>query len=151
MKITSNRIPLWNRKTFIKSLAGTAALMPAAKGLSVPENSIYTQYKIKSTDAAYLKEKYGLTPIKGEPDTYDFFIGEKRYRYGFLSHISLFGLKFDTKERHRVITSHSNSDTTLQAVKIEGEWRFPRGSLFPRDFPIHDIEWKVDGKGDMNA
>lgn len=140
------------RKSFIRSLVGTSVLIPAAKGLSVSENSIYnTVYKIKPRDAAYLKEKYGLTPIEGKPDTYDFFIGGKRYRYGFLSHISLFGLKFDMKERHRIITSHSNSATIIQAVKIEGEWRFPDGSLFPRDFPIHDFEHKVDGKGDMNA
>lgn len=128
------------RKSFLKSLAGTAVLIPSANGLSVSENSISnTGYKIKSIDAAYLKEKYGLTPVEGKPDTYDFFIGGKRYRYGFLSHISMFGLNFDTKERHRIITSHSNSATTLQAVKIEGEWRYPYGSLFPRDFPIHEF------------
>ena len=140
------------RKSFLKSLVGTAVLIPAANGLSVPENSICNSvYKIKPIDAAYLKEKYGLTPIEGEPDTYDFFIGGKRYRYGFMSHISVFGLKIDTKERHRIITSHSNSATTLQAVRIEGKWQFPMGSLFPRDFPIHEIEWKVDGKGDVKG
>ena len=136
------------RKSFIKALFATSVVPQVTPGLAVSENSICnTVYKIKPIDAAYLKEKYGLTPIEGEPDTYDFFIGGKRYRYGFLSHISMIGLKFDTKERHRIITSHSNSATTLQAVKIEGEWRFPYGSLFPRDFPIYDFEHKVDGKG----
>jgi hypothetical protein len=140
------------RNSFIKALIATSVVPQVSSGLSVSEKPIYDiEKEINSVDAAYLIEKYGLTPIEGEPDTYDFYIGEKRYRYGFLSFIDLWGMKFATKERHRIITCHSAKGTTLQAVRIEGKWQFPVGSIFPRDFPIHDFERKVDGKGDMNA
>lgn len=140
------------RKSFIKALFATSVVPQVFPELSVSEKPICDIEKaINSVDAAYLMEKYGLTPVEGEPGSYDFYIGEKRYRYGFLSFIDLWGMKFATKERHRTITCHSAKGTTLQAVRIEGKWQFPMGSLFPRDFPIYDFEHKVDGKGDMNA
>lgn len=134
------------RKSFIKALIATSVMPQVTPGLAVSEKPICDMEKeINSVDTAYLMEKYGLTPTEGEPDTYDFYIGEKRYRYGFMSFIDLWGMKFATKERHRIITCHSTKGTTLQAVRIEGKWQFPVDSLFPRDFPIYDFEHKVDG------
>lgn len=140
------------RNSFIKALIAASVVPQVSSGLSVSEKPICDiEKEINSVDAAYLMEKYGLTPIEGKPGTYDFYIGARRYRYGFISSIDFWGLKFATKERHRMITCHSAKGTTLQAVRIEGKWQFPVDSLFPRDFPIYDFEREVDGKGDINA
>ena len=132
------------RTSFIKALIATTALPQVAVGANSESDKPIQSPKegINSVDAAAIMDKYGLIPVKGKPGTFDFFIGKKQYRYGFISNIHLWGIAFPTREKHRAIISLPVY--TLQAVRVEGEWNYPTGSAFPRDFLLKEFADEVD-------
>ena len=137
-----------SRKSFIQALVSTTALPIVADGLpfeSDKTNDVPTK-RINATYAASLMEKYGLTPIKEKPGTFDFYIGKMQCRYGFISKINLWGIEFATKENLRAIVSISETATILQAIRIKGKWQYTPFSTIPRDFPIYDFAAAVDAR-----
>ena len=137
-----------SRKSFIQALVATTALPIVADGLpseSDKTNDVPTK-SINATYATSLMEKYGLTPIREKPGTFDFYIGEDRYNYGFLSSIDYNGVKFGLKERHRVVLKYCATMKHCEAIRVEGKWQWVRDSELPRDFPIYDFAAAVDAR-----
>ena len=136
------------RKSFIKAIAVSTVVPHVAFGAD-PEgvDTIRSQTeKVSAVDSASIMRRYGLIPRKENPGTFDFYVGKERYVYGFIAYINLFGLQFPTKERHRSIykIKGSSARASLQAVRIEGKWQYPKGSKFPHEFPIYDFAASVD-------
>ena len=134
------------RKSFLKALAVSPVVPHVAFGAK-PEgvDTIRSQTKkVSAVDSASIMRRYGLIPRKENPGTFDFYVGKERYIYGFISNINFFGFQFPTKERHRCIIKGSSARASLQAIRIEGKWQYPRGSKFPREFPIYDFAASVD-------
>ena len=137
------------RKSFLKAIAVSTVVPHVAFGAN-PEgvDTIHSQTKkVSAVDSASIMRRYGIIPRKEEPGIFDFYVGKERYVYGFISYINLFGLHFPTKERHRCIIKCYGKVTTFQAVRIAGEWQYPRGSRFPHEFPIYDFAAAVDTLG----
>ena len=130
------------RESFIKSLLAASAAPTVACAVASPD-SLANGNGITASEAASIFEKYKVVPSPDKSDAFDFYIGDERYTCGFLSNISLWGIKFATKERHMIIYNAQGGTTTLHAVRTDGKWQYT-STLFPRDFPIEDLAAAVD-------
>lgn len=139
------------RNSFLKSLLVSTAVPQLSFGSNpeLEETAPTSHAKgITAAEAASLMKEYRVVPITGKHGTFDFFIGNERYNYGFLSAVNYNGIKFATKERHRIIVKYqSTGEKTPEAIRVGGEWQLVKGSTLPWDFPIYDLNAVVERLG----